>query len=418
MARADRRSGAGSHGRSALGYALVAAAVWLGWEALKVPVVDRAPPALALRLSPGSPSVLQRAAEDELLAEEWDDASFLADQSLSQAPFNARALRVRGLAAARTGSVEQADELLTLAGNWSLRDDPAHAWLVEHRLRQGSYTSAFAHADTLARRRRDLSDQVFNLFTTAAIQDPRAIPPLVRLLAADPPWRGSYLAALQARDEGDALLLSLGVALRATPAPLTDIELARIYQGWIRERRFPAVATLRRELGRPSLATEVQNGDFSRPLEDQLPPFGWTVGAAAGLVVQAMEDDLRAGDKALRVDYDGYGAAAAASQLLLLGPGSYEFTARFRRENDSPASFEWVLSCVEGGAPLLRLRLPEGAGAEVGKWVSLNATVTVPETCTAQRLVLMPRPADRKSPLAVWFDDVGFRRSGATTGDL
>ncbi len=418
MARADRRSGAGSRGRSALGYALVAAAVWLGWEAFKVPVVDRAPPALGLRLSPGSPSVLQRAAEDELLAEEWDDAAFLADQSLSQAPFNARALRVRGLAAARTGSVEQADELLTLAGNWSLRDDPAHAWLVEHRLRQGSYASAFAHADTLVRRRRDLYDQVFDLFTTAAIQDPRAVPPLVRLLATNPPWRRSYFDALQHRSGGDALLLSLGAVLKTTSTPLTDLELSRIYHGWIQERRFSAVSALRHELGRPSLSTALQNGDFSQPLEDQFPPFGWTVGAAAGLVVQAIEDDLRPGDKALRVDYDGYGGADAASQLLLLVPGSYEFTARFRRENDSPASFEWVLSCVEGGAPLMRLRLPEGGGAEVDKWANLAATVTVPETCTAQRLVLAPRAADRRSPLAVWFDDIAFRRSGATAGNL
>lgn len=407
--RQSRRSGV----QSALGYAVIAASVWLGWEALKAPFAERAPPELALRLAPGSPEVLRRAAEGELLAGESDDAAYLAERSLAEAPFNARALRVLGLATARQGDLQRADGLLTLAGNWSLRDDPAHAWLVEHRLRQGSYASAFAHADTLVRRRRDLTNQVFNLFTTAAIQDSRAIPPLVRLLAADPPWRGSYLAALQERDEGDALLLSLGVALKSTAAPLSDVELGRIYQGWVRERRFPAVAALRRELGRPSLAAEVQNGDFSQPLEDQLPPFGWTLGTAAGLVVEAMEDDLRAGDKALRVDYDGYGGTAAASQLLLLSPGSYEFTARFRRENDSPASFEWVLSCVEGGAPLMRLRLPQGADAEIGKWANLSANLTVPETCTAQRLVLAPRAADRRSPLAVWFDDIGFSRRGA-----
>lgn len=410
--RQSRRSGF----RSALGYAVISASVWLGWEALKAPVAERAPPEVALRLAPGSPEVLRRAAEGELLAGELDDAAFLAERSLAGAPFNARALRVLGLATARQGEVQRANELLTLAGNWSLRDDPTHAWLVEHRLRQGSYVSAFAHADTLARRRRDLDDQVFNLFTTAAIQDARAIPPLVRLLAADPPWRGPYLAALQARDEGDDLLLSLGVALKSTAAPLRNVELSRIYQGWVRERRFPAVAALRRELGRPSLATEVQNGDFSQPIEDRLPPFGWTVGTAAGLVVEAMEDDLQPGDKALRVDYDGYGGTAAATQLLLLSPGSYEFTAQIRRENDSLASFEWVLSCVEGGAPLMRLRLPQGAEAEIGKRAELRAAVTVPAKCSAQRLVLAPRAADRRSPIAVWFDDIGFIRRGAPGG--
>lgn len=416
MTGPERRREGGSPGRSAIGYALVVAAVWLGWEALKPPLVDRAPPAIGLRLAPGSPSVLRRAAEGELLAEEWDDAAYLADQSLARAPFNARALRVRGLAAARTGADRQADELLTLAGNWSLRDDPAHAWLVEQRLRQGSYASAFAHADTLARRRRDLEGRIFELFTVAAVQDSRAIPPLVGLLAAAPPWRGAYLTALQARADGDALLLNLGVALQSTAAPLSDLELSRIYRDWLKEGRVGAIAALRRELERPSPDAGVQNGDFSQPLARQLAPFGWSVRPAAGLAAEIIEDDLETGNPALRIDYDGYSRHTAASQLLLLGPGRYAFRTRFRRENESPASFEWILSCVQGGSPLMRQGLPAG-GEEGGEWSRLEATVEVPDGCPAQRLVLAARPADSRSPLAAWFDDVAVRPLTTATPD-
>lgn len=414
---AEKRQSRRSAVQSALGYAVIAASVWLGWEALKIPFAERAPPGVALRLAPGSPEALRRAAEGELLSEDWDDAAFLARRSLAEAPFNARALRVLGLATARQGDLQKADHLLTLAGNWSLRDDPAHAWLVEHRLRQGSYASAFAHADTLARRRPDLHEQTFNLFTTAVVLDQRAFAPVIRLVAANPPWRSPYLNALQRRPDGDAVLLNLAVALQATSSPLSDRELSAIYQGWVRERRYEAVRVLRTRLARPPIRPAVQNGDFSQRYDGQLAPFGWSFATAAGLSVEITDDDLSEGNPALRVGYDGYGSTAVAQQLVLLEPGRYTLSARYRQENASSASLEWVVTCVEGGAPLLRLRLPEGAEAEVGKWANLSATVTVPETCTAQRLVLAPRAADRRSPLAVWFDDIGFTRLGAPGTD-
>ena len=79
-----------------LGYGLIAASVWLAWEVVKAPVALRAPPALAVRVAPTSPEVLRRAAERELLAERNDNAISLSQESLARAPFNARALRVRG----------------------------------------------------------------------------------------------------------------------------------------------------------------------------------------------------------------------------------------------------------------------------------------------------------------------------------
>ena len=118
-----------------IGYGLLALSVWLAWEVLKAPVAARAPPSIGVRIAATSPEVLRRAAEAEFTAGRPGNAEALAEESLVRAPFNARALRVRGLAAAEAGETEQADQLLTLAGNWSLRDDPAHAWLVEYRLR-------------------------------------------------------------------------------------------------------------------------------------------------------------------------------------------------------------------------------------------------------------------------------------------
>jgi hypothetical protein len=126
---ADAPAVAQSPARAWAPYVLTALAIWLGWQIVTALVVQRAPPESAVRIAPGSAQALSRAAEAELIAERPDQAADLAILSLRAAPFDVRALRVLGLVRARTDEAA-ADELLTLAGNWSLRDDPSHAWLM------------------------------------------------------------------------------------------------------------------------------------------------------------------------------------------------------------------------------------------------------------------------------------------------
>ncbi|MGV8930453.1 MAG: tetratricopeptide repeat protein, partial [Brevundimonas sp.] len=144
-----RSAGAGD----IVSFGLIVGAVVLGWQIALQPLMQRAPVEAAIRIAPTSPLVLRRAAEAELGADRNDNAAVLGREAFARSPFDVRALRVVGLTEARAGREDQADDILTLAGNWSLRDDPTHAWLVERRLRQGDYSSAFAHADTLVRRR-------------------------------------------------------------------------------------------------------------------------------------------------------------------------------------------------------------------------------------------------------------------------
>jgi hypothetical protein len=345
--RAEREPG--SRLREVASYAIIAAAVWLGWEVVKLPIAERAPPAMAIRLAPTSPEVLRRAAEGELAADRADNASALAEESLARAPFNARALRVRGLVEARLGDNGRADEMLTLAGNWSLRDDPTHAWLVENRLRRGSYTSAFAHADTLARRRPDLYPSLFELFTAAAVQDPRAFPVLTRLLAAEPPWRGAFLNHLYKVDGGAPVVGGLAVALEETRSPLSTSELQQLYTQWAGAGRLAGIREVRQRLGRPALSPILQNGDFGIDTEDQFYPFGWTLPAGPGVATGVLEDDLRARNPALRVEYDGFNSGVLAEQLVLIPPGDYAFSGETR----SDAALEetrlaWSVVCAGG----------------------------------------------------------------------
>lgn len=402
---------AGGRGRSfplaeVIGYAVVVTAVWLAWEVIKAPLMDRATPALAVRLAPGSPEVLRRAAEAELAAGRVGNAEALSNESLSKAPFSARALRVRGLSEAKRGSADRADEMLTLAGNWSLRDGPAHAWLTEHRLRRGDYGSAFAHADTLARRREDIHPALFRLFTVAAAQDPRSAPSLARILSARPPWRRSYLNSLPGQPQGDSVLGWLAVTLEPTDGRFTTDELRTLYVKWAEEGRFDGIREVQRRIGRPSPSTVLQNGDFSTGVEDQLIPFGWSFGTSPGFSTAVTEDDVRAGNLALRLEYDGFSSGVFVEQLLLLGPGRHILKGERRAEaGQANMQLGWEVVCAETAAVISPT--DRGPWSAAGAWERFEIGFDVPrENCGAQWLRLKARPEDRRTTIAAWFDEL------------
>lgn len=392
-------------------YGLTVGAVVLAWQIALQPLIQRAPVEAAIRLAPAAPVVLRRAAESELAAGRIDNAAALGRDALARAPFDVRALRVVGLAEAGAGREDDADDILTLAGNWSLRDDPAHAWLVERRLRRGDYASAFAHADTLVRRRKDIQPQVFRLFTVAGVEDPqRSLPVIASLLADQPPWRSAYLAGLDKSPEEVRLSASLAILLEAGRAPLDRAELQRIYQTLVSKREFEALRTVRARLNRPPPGVAVTNGGFAD--RDAPEPFQWTLVQKSGVVAEIVADDLRPANPALRIDYDGYANARIAEQLTSLAPGAYRFSVETRNETGEPAArLVWTLTCGAGGAPIAVVP----AGQETpprNVWATLSARFVVPEGCPAQWLRLETRAADRRSPTVAWFDKITISPAG------
>ena len=393
-------------------YGLIIGAVLLGWQIAIQPLIQRAPVEMAVSLAPGSPLVLRRAAESELAAGRVENAASLSRDALVRSPFDVRALRVFGLTEARAGREDAADEILTLAGNWSLRDDPAHAWLVERRLRRGDYASSFAHADTLVRRREDIQPQVFRLFTAAGTADPvRSLPVVARLLAAKPPWRPAYLASLNLTPEGLQVAGNLAILLQAGREPFSNQELQDLYGSLINAGGIQAIQTVRGRLNRPSLATLVTNSGFDEA--DHPGPFQWRLYEKAGIAAEITADDLAPSNVALRVVYDGYATGTVAEQLVYLAPGSYRLTAAVRTESGNPADrLAWTLTCATAGGGE-RASTPAGArGAPTDAWTTLSGRFEVPANCPAQWLRLETRAADRRDPTLVWFDRVRLARAG------
>lgn len=388
-----------------LPYMLTALAVVLAWQIVVGLLIVRAPPGVALTVAPGSALALRRAAESELAADELDDAGALAAEALIRAPFDARALRTYGLGLDRAGQVDQADEIITLAGNWSLRDDRAHAWLVERRLQQGRYASAFAHADTLARRREAQQPQVFKLYTTAVTLDPRALGVLVDLIATRPPWMSDYLSTLDATNEDGLIFANLAIGSQEANAPLSDDHLRALYSGWLRRQQIPGLREIRRRLGRPALDLLLPNASFERP--DGPAPFDWMLPTQTGLSGLITADDVRTDQQALRVEYDGRSTGVAAQQFLLLPPGRYAFSVEEKVEQGTP-ELRWVLSCHETPSILVSL---DSTPSSSGEWGVLEQTFTVPRSgCAGQWLRLVSVPGGRRAVSATWFDRLSLRR--------
>lgn len=383
----------------------MAAAVVLGWQVAIQPLIQRAPVEVAIRLAAGSPLVLRRAAESELAAGRIDNAAALSRDALVRSPFDVRALRVLGLTEARRGREDQADEILTLAGNWSLRDDPTHAWLVERRLRRGDYASSFAHADTLVRRRQDIQPQVFKLFTLAGTEDPqRALPVIASLLAARPPWRTAYLNSLNQSAQELQLAANLAVALQTSEASLTNDELRQLYWSLLSKGQLQALSMVRERINRPRADVAVTNGGFADAAAPE--PYQWRLPQKAGILAEIVADDLRSSNPALRVEYDGYATGTIAEQLTALAPGSYRLTAGVRTETGDPtARLAWTLACATDGSVIASV--PAGVpGAATNTWTALSQQFDVPSDCPAQWLRLQTRADDRRSSTVVWYDQV------------
>lgn len=414
----DRNPRAGARGKSGwIGYGLAVAGVLLGWEILKVPVVERAAPAVAIRLAPGSPEVLRRAAEAEFAAGRTENASALAESSLRRAPFNVRALRVRGLAESEAGNTNTADEIMTLAGNWSLRDDPSHAWLVERRMRQGALGSAFAHADTLARRREDMYPQLFDLFTTAARADPRGLSQVASLLAAAPPWRPIYLGYLNGNPANSDVIFGVTVLLQRSARPLTNVELERVYEAWVSNNQYEAVRLLREQINRPPLEPIVQRGGFD-PAADAVVPFDWNLMPASGLSMEVLEDELDASNLALWVSYRGSSIKPFIRQLLVLRPGQYRLAGSLRPvKQTARPSMKWSILCVGSGAELVDQASLGDAAGNAARWEKFSHGFTVPQQgCNAQWLQLSPSIHADGGEASMWFDNVEITPGAGTAG--
>ena len=136
--------------------------------------------------------------------------------------------------------------------------------------------------------------------------------------------------------------------------------------------------------------------------EPGVPPFGWSLSpGSAGLA------EIRGG--ALEVYYYGRESVGFARQLLMLEAGSYRLSTRLKGEAAQPPShLAWRLTCLQGGAPLLREKLADLAGASGGDMGSFSVPAS---GCDAQWLELIGIPPVSPKAEAASITSVALARA-------
>jgi hypothetical protein len=353
--------------------------------------------------SPESPSA--RTTLDRARA--WAETALVVD------PVNARALRVLGQLAQTAGEEVRASSYMRAAARRSIQESLAVDWLMRHSHRRKDYRAALRFADVLLRTRRQAMENVLPLLGRMA-EDREARAALQELLADNPPWRRAFLSALPRAVTDARTPLVLLLALRATPNPPTTADI-RDYVGLLTQHKFHELAyyTWLQFLPAEQVSTAglLFNGSFEFPPSGL--PFDWIVRAGTGATVDVVRRSDGAGERALFIEMGpGRVEFGGVEQTLLLAPGPYRFSGKYRGEVKGRRGLVWRIACAGAASPLGQSPMMLGAAPA---WKDIAFSFTVPASeCRAQqlRLALDARMASEQLVTgSVWLDDLAISRA-------
>ena len=387
--------------------ALLAFAVLAGWRVLSLYQADRwadKQPARALQWWPDHPLALRRLAEQQLAAGRIEESRDTARHLLRVEPLEGRGFRLLAEAATAQGEQQQAHTLYQIAARRTPRDVRTRAWLIEHSLVAGDFPAALQHVDALLRTSPAQGNVLMPLLAKLAI-DPSFAGALADTLATRPPWRGNLLDNLQRAEDprgADQVLSALRSAGGLNTEEFDQWIASLIQQGRWGEAYSRWAGTL--ELGQGGLPL-IYNGQF-----EQLPSargFDWRLLRIPGVSLDFHEDPGVKG-RAARAVFRGRPVAQVnLEQPLLLGPGTYRFSARMRGQAlRSERGLEWAITCLGQSVPLATSPPLQGTF----DWRAVEMEVVVPANdCPGQWLRLRnPVPAGSIQQVSgeLWFGDV------------
>jgi hypothetical protein len=345
-------------------------------------------------------------------------AHALAEAALVHNPLSAPALRILGQLAEAAGEEERTADLMQAAARRSIRESMAIYWLARAHFLKQDYEATARYADVLLRTRPQVLPQVLPILARMA-EDPEARIPLEGLLAGNPPWRAKFFAVLPSGISDARTPLNLLLSLKDTPTPPTAVDLRNYLNFLIGHKLYElAYYTWLQFLPAEQLGSAglLFNGSF-----ESVPsglPFDWVIGRGSSVTVEIASRPDEAGRHALYVEF-GHGRVdfAGVSQLLLLAPGTYRLTGRFKGEIAGRRGLKWRLACAGDKAMAL------GESAMITglapAWTDMDFTVTVPAVgCRAQqlRLVLDARSASETLVSgSLWFDELRISRAAETS---
>lgn len=341
-----------------------------------------------------------------------DALAVAARETLRDRPIDGGAFRLLGLAASLQSDPDRAIDLYRTAARLAPRDDIAQAMLVDASFAQGRVDEGVTHIDALLRIAPHLREPML-VSLMPFTGNPELHAALVRVLAADPPWRGALARVLRTSDpaQTEALLSGLSQTVPLTPAELS-----------VRVDALTALgqAARAREIWLASLAEDERaldglpfDGGFEG--QDQTGGFGWKWSDEPGVSITLDAIDPVQGQQSLQADFSGRAMRfIGPRQRLALAPGRYELSSAVDDRTGSPRRFAWFVQCTAGPelahANLMQLDLPASASSH---WRTARATFDVPPDCQGQQLTLRHTGrslSERQISGTLRVDDVQLRK--------
>jgi hypothetical protein len=358
-----------------------------------------------LLVAPWEPVALDELAERQLTnsSGELSSVEDLARRALLSDPVDSRALSLLGLVAERKGDLARAEALMSLAAARSWRNPAPHVWLFAQAIRRGKFEEALAQSDGLLRVYPKYEETIFPVLTLFGT-DPRALAALEGALAANPPWRRSFLRAI-VTGANDRLMTQLYQSLIHSRQPPTADDMKPYLDRLILVGRFEEAYQDWRATSSPAetAGRYPYNGNFEASLDGL--PFNWVFDSISGAEIQITEAPDRGNSRALRIQFSGARAKLGrVGQLLMLAPGSYDLELAVKssslRTERGPV---WQISCAESRVLLAETKPVTGTTP----WTDLKIRFSVPSSgCNAQWLqLIIPARTASESEIEgeVWF---------------
>lgn len=361
-----------------------------------------AKPSLALAAWPGDATALATLAATRIgpnatpasLSQARGEALGALHRDLTQAT----AYAMFGAVADLSGQYDQARAGMLASDALSRRVLLAHLWLIQDAVVRGQVAGALRNFDVALRTSGDAQLLLFPVLGRA-LNDDRLVPAITALLQSRPPWAAGFLYATIADGQASTNLVQVMERLVPSPdyagTPLRPLLVAQLVAAgdYTNARRLAAA--------RLPLAgrSPVVDPTFTDPRGDV--PFNWELTDDGTLRA------ARIGDRpGLQVDAGDGAGGVAASQLLMLAPGSYALSSL--REGDpisTAGAPAWTISCGGSDQPLAALAMAAPGRSDVG--------FAVPPECPFQWLRLTVRAADGPDGQTVTIDRVQVRRTGS-----
>lgn len=313
------------------------------------------------------------------------------------------------------GRKDDADEIAELAGKlW-----PAHTFtrsrLADYWLSRDRVDKVVEEWNVLLIRNPKLHKQLFP-FLLNLVQDPRADSLISQFIQSPPNWWNGFFAYLS-RELPPERLQQVYQSRVLSSVEVTESERRSYVARLIKERRWQEAydtwfVGLKPHQDRYSAF--VFDGGFETDVYNQ--GFGWHVSRSKNPKIKPDITYGIRGRKALQVTLRKKEPInfRHVYQRLLLKPGSYELSFRYRTDTLTTAKgLSWRVRCIDGGNDVLVESKPLLGS---NPWSTLSVSFEVPDACSVQLLRLEATSKFRHEQYfagSLWFDDVVIRKNKA-----